>query len=191
MRVFPLSNWTELDVWTYIEAEAIAIVPLYLAAERRVVARHGTLIAVDDQRLRLLAGEDSDVAPHTVSYSGLLAAEWRHLLRTAIGRRRRDRRRRGRAIVGAPGASRRWRVAGFDGAQETRGLLLMSAMPAPAVIDVLPLGLRSELRFLACGSVDDGKSTLIGRLINDATGLFEDQARVARGRSAALRQQRR
>jgi sulfate adenylyltransferase subunit 2 len=57
MRVFPLSNWTELDVWTYIQAEAIPIVPLYLAAERRVVARHGTLIAVDDERLRLLAGE--------------------------------------------------------------------------------------------------------------------------------------
>jgi bifunctional enzyme CysN/CysC len=51
----------------------------------------------------------------------------------------------------------------------------MSAMQAPAALDVLPLGLRSELRFLACGSVDDGKSTLIGRLINDATGLFEDQ----------------
>jgi len=46
---------------------------------------------------------------------------------------------------------------------------------APPANDALPLSLRSELRFLACGSVDDGKSTLIGRLINDATGLFEDQ----------------
>jgi sulfate adenylyltransferase subunit 2 len=57
MRVFPLSNWTELDVWTYIQAEAIPIVPLYLAAERRVVARDGALIAVDDQRMRLLPQE--------------------------------------------------------------------------------------------------------------------------------------
>jgi bifunctional enzyme CysN/CysC len=46
---------------------------------------------------------------------------------------------------------------------------------APPANDALPLGQRSELRFLACGSVDDGKSTLIGRLINDASGLFEDQ----------------
>ena len=57
MRVFPLSNWTELDVWTYIQAEAIPIVPLYLAAERRVVERCGALIAVDDGRMRLLPDE--------------------------------------------------------------------------------------------------------------------------------------
>jgi sulfate adenylyltransferase subunit 2 len=57
MRVFPLSNWTELDVWTYIQAEAIPIVPLYLAAERPVVRRAGALIAVDDARLKLRPGE--------------------------------------------------------------------------------------------------------------------------------------
>jgi sulfate adenylyltransferase subunit 2 len=57
MRVFPLSNWTEFDVWTYIQAEAIPIVPLYLAAERPVVARAGALIAVDDERMRLLPHE--------------------------------------------------------------------------------------------------------------------------------------
>ncbi|MEA2814298.1 MAG: sulfate adenylyltransferase subunit 2 [Rhodospirillaceae bacterium] len=61
MRVFPLSNWTELDVWTYIQAEAIPIVPLYLAAERRVVARDGALIAVDDQRMRLLPQEEVEM----------------------------------------------------------------------------------------------------------------------------------
>jgi sulfate adenylyltransferase subunit 2 len=52
MRVFPLSNWTELDVWSYIEAEKIPIVPLYLAADRPVVARGGTLLMVDDERMR-------------------------------------------------------------------------------------------------------------------------------------------
>jgi sulfate adenylyltransferase subunit 2 len=57
MRVFPLSNWTELDVWTYIEAEAIPLVPLYLAAVRPVVERNGALIVVDDDRLRLAPGE--------------------------------------------------------------------------------------------------------------------------------------
>jgi sulfate adenylyltransferase subunit 2 len=57
MRVFPLSNWTELDVWEYIKAENIAVVPLYLAKERPIVERAGTLIMVDDDRLPLAPGE--------------------------------------------------------------------------------------------------------------------------------------
>jgi len=61
MRVFPLSNWTELDVWTYIQAEAIPIVPLYLAADRPVVRRAGALIAADDARLRFAPGEKATV----------------------------------------------------------------------------------------------------------------------------------
>ncbi len=56
-RVFPLSNWTELDVWQYIEAEHIPLVPLYLSAERRVVQRSGAWIMVDDERMRLEPGE--------------------------------------------------------------------------------------------------------------------------------------
>jgi sulfate adenylyltransferase subunit 2 len=57
MRVFPLSNWTELDVWDYIRAENIAVVPLYFAAQRPVVRREGMLIMVDDERLPLAADE--------------------------------------------------------------------------------------------------------------------------------------
>jgi sulfate adenylyltransferase subunit 2 len=57
IRVFPLSNWTELDVWQYIHLENIPIVPLYLAAERPVVERDGTLIMVDDERMPLDPGE--------------------------------------------------------------------------------------------------------------------------------------
>ncbi len=53
IRVFPLSNWTELDVWQYILAENIPIVPLYFAKKRPVVARDGTLILVDDERMKL------------------------------------------------------------------------------------------------------------------------------------------
>jgi sulfate adenylyltransferase subunit 2 len=53
IRVFPLSNWTELDVWLYIYREEIPIVPLYLARERPVVRRNGTLILVDDDRMQL------------------------------------------------------------------------------------------------------------------------------------------
>jgi sulfate adenylyltransferase subunit 2 len=56
-RIFPLSNWTELDVWRYIQRERIAVVPLYLAAPRPVVERDGTLIMVDDDRLPLRPGE--------------------------------------------------------------------------------------------------------------------------------------
>jgi sulfate adenylyltransferase subunit 2 len=57
LRVFPLSNWTELDIWLYIHQEGIPIVPLYLAAERPVVERDGQLIMVDDERLPLRPGE--------------------------------------------------------------------------------------------------------------------------------------
>jgi sulfate adenylyltransferase subunit 2 len=57
MRVFPLSNWTELDIWQYIRLEAIPVVPLYFAAPRPVVARGGTWIMVDDERMPLAPGE--------------------------------------------------------------------------------------------------------------------------------------
>jgi sulfate adenylyltransferase subunit 2 len=57
VRVFPLSNWTELDIWMYIEREEIPIVPLYFAAERPVVRRDGTLLMRDDDRLELRPGE--------------------------------------------------------------------------------------------------------------------------------------
>jgi sulfate adenylyltransferase subunit 2 len=57
IRVFPLSNWTELDIWQYIQAESIPIVPLYLAAPRPTVMRDGMILMVDDDRFRLRDGE--------------------------------------------------------------------------------------------------------------------------------------
>ncbi len=57
MRVFPLSNWTEIDVWHYVAAENIPVVPLYFAARRPVVERDGAMILLDDDRLPLLPGE--------------------------------------------------------------------------------------------------------------------------------------
>jgi sulfate adenylyltransferase subunit 2 len=57
MRVFPLSNWTEMDVWTYIAAERIEVVPLYFAAMRPTVMRGGQIIVVDDDRMRFQPGE--------------------------------------------------------------------------------------------------------------------------------------
>ena len=61
MRVFPLSNWTELDIWQYIYIENIPIVPLYLAAPRPVVRRDGTLIMVDDDRMPLASDEEAEM----------------------------------------------------------------------------------------------------------------------------------
>lgn len=57
IRVFPISNWTEKDIWEYIRREKIEIVPLYFAAERPVVYRDGNIIMVDDDRMRLMPGE--------------------------------------------------------------------------------------------------------------------------------------
>ena len=57
LRVFPLSNWTELDIWLYLLREDIPIVPLYYADKRPVVEREGTLILVDDDRMPLKEGE--------------------------------------------------------------------------------------------------------------------------------------
>jgi sulfate adenylyltransferase subunit 2 len=61
IRVFPLSNWTELDVWQYIHVEKIPIVPLYFAAPRPIVWRDGTMLMVDDERMRLKPGEKPEI----------------------------------------------------------------------------------------------------------------------------------
>ncbi len=61
IRVFPLSNWTELDIWQYIMMENIPIVPLYYAAKRPIVERDGTLIMVDDDRMKLRDGEEVEM----------------------------------------------------------------------------------------------------------------------------------
>ena len=61
IRSFPISNWTELDIWQYLHSEQIPIVPLYFAAERKVVLRGGTIILVDDDRIQLESGEIPEV----------------------------------------------------------------------------------------------------------------------------------
>jgi sulfate adenylyltransferase subunit 2 len=63
LRVFPISNWTELDVWQYIHLEQIPIVPLYFSAPRPVVDRDGVAIMVDDDRMPLDPGEVPDIRP--------------------------------------------------------------------------------------------------------------------------------
>ena len=78
MRVFPLSNWTELDIWEYIAAEEIPVVPLYFAKPRPVISRGGVWIMVDDDRLPLRAGGAARIAARPLPYLGMLSADRRH-----------------------------------------------------------------------------------------------------------------
>jgi bifunctional enzyme CysN/CysC len=164
MRIFPLSNWTELDVWDYIRAQDIPVVPLYFAAPRPVVRRDGMLIMVDDERLPLAVDErpaekmvrfrSLDCYPLTAAVESDAAT-----LDDVIAELRESRwsERAGRLIDMDETAS---------GAQEARGLFLMDAIAPSASGETAHAGAsRDLLRFVACGSVDDGKSTLIGRLI--------------------------
>jgi sulfate adenylyltransferase subunit 2 len=77
IRVFPISNWTELDIWQYIHLENIPIVPLYFAAERPVVERDGQLIMVDDERMPLRPGETPADAQGPLPHPRLLSAHRR------------------------------------------------------------------------------------------------------------------
>ncbi len=126
IRVFPLSNWTELDVWQYILTEKIDIVPLYFAAPRPVVARNGQWIMVDDDRMRLEPGEVPETRTRPLPHARLLSADRGH--RIGCRRPRIDRRRNaGGPHLRAPGPPDRFRPVGLDGGQEARGLLLMDA----------------------------------------------------------------
>ena len=77
MRVFPISNWTELDVWAYILRENIPIVPLYFAAERPVVDWQGQLIMVDDERMRIPPGQAPQTPHGPLPHARLLSADRR------------------------------------------------------------------------------------------------------------------
>jgi sulfate adenylyltransferase subunit 2 len=125
LRVFPLSNWTELDVWRYVQREAIALPSLYFAAERPVIERDGALLMVDDDRMALRPGEQARSPPRALPHPRLLAPD----------RRRRKRRRltldavvrevARRLHVRTSGPRHRPRPRRLDGAEEARGLFLM------------------------------------------------------------------
>ena len=178
MRVFPLSNWTELDVWEYIRAENIPVVPLYFAKQRPVVERDGMLIMVDDDRLPLLPGEKPRMMQRSFPHARLLSVD----RRDPIERRhaRRDHRRNARLDqLGTAGPRHRSRRSRLDGEEKARGLFLMSASRAINCLNAArardSADTRPALRFLTCGSVDDGKSTLIGRLLYEQNLIFDDQ----------------
>ena len=123
MRVFPLSNWTELDVWEYIAGEAIPVVPLYFAKPRPVVPRNGVWIMVDDDRLPLEPGEAPQmrlVRFRTLGCYPLTGAiefgggdSPRHHRRAALD-----------APIRAARAADRQRRGGGNGTQEARGVFL-------------------------------------------------------------------
>ncbi len=210
VRAFPLSNWTELDIWLYIYRERIPVVPLYFAAPapgRRTRRRtdHGRRRTPAAARGRGAAAEVGAL-PH----AGLLSADRRHRVagrhpgedhrRDAGGHQLRapgprDRPGSGR-VDGAEEVGRIFLMEGRDsglgiGDSQKRGLLADAAAGGAAVANpespipnpdgaAVKAYLRQHeskplLRFITCGSVDDGKSTLIGRLLHDSKRLFDDQ----------------
>src|SRR5690554_1941737 len=202
IRVFPLSNWTELDIWQYIYLENISIVPLYLSKKRPVVERDGMLIMVDDERFPLQPGEKTEMKsvrfrtlgcyPLTgavESEADTLPEIIQEMLLTTTSERQ------GRAIDhDSAGSMEKKKQEGidstlkipllfflcrFNGKEKTRGVFLMSNQSALISEDIQEYLKQHEnkelLRFLTCGNVDDGKSTLIGRLLFDSKVTYEDQ----------------
>jgi sulfate adenylyltransferase subunit 2 len=168
IRVFPLSNWTELDIWQYIHRENIEIVPLYFAAERPIVWRDGQIIMVDDERMKLLPGETPEMRkvrfrtlgcyPLTGgidSNATTLLDIIEEMLVTTILRTPGPRHRQGRLRL--------------HGKEKAGGILLMTTHAEKTrfieytggdVEAYLQAQERKDmLRFITCGSVDDGKST--------------------------------
>ncbi len=188
LRVFPMSNWTELDIWQYIYLENIPIVPLYFAAERPVVERDGTLIMVDDERMPLKPGEKpkmKKVRFRTLGcypLTGAVESDGRH----AAGNHPGD---AADQDLRAPGACDRSRRRGLDGEEEAGGVLLMAHQSDLIASDIDAYLRRTSTR-VCCASlpaarVDDGKITLIGRLLYESKMIFEDQ--LARTRSTTPR----
>ena len=169
VRVFPLSNWTELDVWQYIAEEQLELPSIYFAHEREVFARDGMLYAMSDF-VELIDGEEPftrvGALPHRRRHDAAPARcarrpptlddGHRRDRRDAGHRARRDARRRPRR------PRPRWKTAS---ARATSDDVAVRRARAPAEL----------LRFATAGSVDDGKSTLIGRLLYDTKAIFEDQ----------------
>ena len=175
IRVFPLSNWTELDIWQYTRAEDIPVVPLYFAAPRPVVERDGMLIMRDDDRMPLLPGEEEETRRVRFRSLGCYPLSRRDRESDADDAGRHHRARCAPPHLRAPGPPDRQRRGGLDGEEEARGLFLMDADSPEHARPTARDGRKGLLRFLTCGSVDDGKSTLIGRLLYDSKLILEDQ----------------
>ena len=158
IRVFPLSNWTEFDIWSYIGAEKIKLPSIYYAHTRQVFERDGMLLAVD-QHLQPRADEEVFETDGPVPHR---RRRHLHRLRGIDGGhgRRGDCRDRGVAADRARRHPRRRPdLRSRHGRPQEAGVLLMATL----------------LRIATAGSVDDGKSTLIGRLLYDSKAVMDDQ----------------
>ena len=125
LRVFPLSNWTELDIWQYIYQQQIPIVPLYFAAPRPVVERDGALIMVDDDRMPLAPGEKPElknVRFRTLGCYPLTGA----VESTADDAAGSDPGDAADHEFRTPGSRHRPRFLGLDGEEEAGGVFLMA-----------------------------------------------------------------
>src|SRR5579875_3192890 len=162
IRVFPLSNWTELDVWQYTRAESIPVVPLYFAAPRPVVRRDGLLIVRDDERLRAVGPRDRRRRDRL---DGAEEARGVFLMADATSFSR---------VPGEPRTPGGPHAQGDPHAAET-GLRRTAGAERGGGSSAGNTDGKGLLRFLTCGSVDDGKSTLIGRLLYDSKLILEDQ----------------
>ena len=161
VRVFPLSNWTELDIWRYIELENLELPSIYFAHEREVFERDGILLAVSEYAA---AGQRGELGGRM----GALPHRRRpdhHRRRALHGHRHRPASSPRSPRPRSPNAARpapttalrrpRWKTASARGTSD----------------DAPPAGTRQLLRITTAGSVDDGKSTLIGRLLHDTDSL--------------------
>ena len=175
VRVFPISNWTELDVWRVHRRRAARDpVDLLRARARGLPPRR--------HALRRLAVRRADGRRGAVHRLGALPHGRRHERARAPWSRRR---RRSTAVVAEIAATRdhrarrdarrRPRDRGRDGGPQARGLLLMAVANVIPAFDELSNRPMDLLRFATAGSVDDGKTTLIGRLLYDSKPIFEDQ----------------
>ena len=168
VRVFPISNWTELDVWQYIARERLEVPSIYLAHTRPVVRRGSALVPVtaltpprDGETVEQRLGALSHRRRHHLHGAGRVAR------RHARGDHRRDRGHHDHRA--RRDAARRPDQRRVDGTAQESGVFLMSAIERLEVLD------HGVLRFLTAGSVDDGKSTLIGRLLYDTKAILADQ----------------
>jgi sulfate adenylyltransferase small subunit len=181
LRVFPISNWTELDVWQYIERERLALPSLYFSHRREVVRRNGLLVpvtpltpakAATGSRPQRCAFAPSATSPAPARSASEAATVDEIIVETAGA----DVTERGATRHGRPDERR------VDGAAQARGLFLDMTARTPR----RRLEDHGVLRFITAGSVDDGKSTLIGRLLYDSRGILKDQlAALAAPPSAA------
>ena len=160
VRVFPLSNWTETDIWQYIRRENIEIPSLYFAKVRPVVYRDGNIIMVDDDRMRLRPGEKIEyksVRFRTLGCYPLTGGceSTATTLDEIIDE-----------TLSAVSSERTTRVIDNEAAgsmeRREKGISNMSGL----------------LKFITCGSVDDGKSTLIGHILYDSKLLYTDQEKA-------------